>query len=243
MRRSRRRPKAGLDVIVVDHHIGEPALAPAIAVDRPQPARRREPRRAQLGAVGVAFLLAVAINRALRGSGWYKAQARARPDGLARSRGARHGVRRGAAHRPQPRAGGAGPSSSCASAAMPGSPRSPTSPASPSRSGPIMRASSWGRASMPAAGSARPISARGCWRPTIPPRRRDLASAAPRAQCRAARDRGAACWTQAVAQVERTSRGARWCSTARRRLASRRHRHRREPPQGALWTARPASSP
>jgi len=50
--------EAGLEVIVIDHHVAEPLL----------------PR-----AVGVAFLLAVAVNRELRRAGWYDA-ARTEPD-------------------------------------------------------------------------------------------------------------------------------------------------------------------
>ena len=72
-----------------------------------------------LAAVGVAFLLVVAANRALRDAGWYAQPARARPLAMARPRGARHGVRRGAAHRPQPRAGGAGAEGRCSAAPTP----------------------------------------------------------------------------------------------------------------------------
>ncbi len=62
--------EAGLDVIVCDHHVGEPRLPPAHAVVNPN--RLDEPtEHRHLAAVGVAFLLAVAVNRALRASGWY----------------------------------------------------------------------------------------------------------------------------------------------------------------------------
>jgi single-stranded-DNA-specific exonuclease len=70
----------GLDVIVVDHHLAEPELPPATAivnanrVDVASPPGLRD-----LAAVGVAFLLAVAVNRALRGAGWYGG-GRAEPD-------------------------------------------------------------------------------------------------------------------------------------------------------------------
>lgn len=68
----------GLDVIVADHHEAEPRLPTAHAVVNPN--RLDEPRGlGHLAAVGVAFLLAVAVNRALRQAGWY-AQARTEPD-------------------------------------------------------------------------------------------------------------------------------------------------------------------
>ncbi len=69
---------AGLDVIVIDHHVAEPRLPRAFAVVNPN--RLDEaPGHGQLAAVGVAFLLAVAVNRALRQAGWYK-DGRAEPD-------------------------------------------------------------------------------------------------------------------------------------------------------------------
>ncbi len=70
--------QAGLDVVVVDHHVGELALPPAIAVVNPNRLDESSPHR-QLAAVGVAFLLVVALNRALRKAGWYGA-ARPEPD-------------------------------------------------------------------------------------------------------------------------------------------------------------------
>src|SRR6185312_16894186 len=51
----------GLDVIVVDHHLGEPSLPRACAVINPNRLDEASPHRA-LAAVGVAFLLAVAVN-------------------------------------------------------------------------------------------------------------------------------------------------------------------------------------
>jgi single-stranded-DNA-specific exonuclease len=69
---------AGLEVIVVDHHVAEPRLPQAVAVVNPN--RLDETRgHGQLAAVGVAFLLAVAVNRALRRAGWYGAE-RPEPD-------------------------------------------------------------------------------------------------------------------------------------------------------------------
>ncbi|HZS84214.1 MAG TPA: single-stranded-DNA-specific exonuclease RecJ [Stellaceae bacterium] len=62
---------AGLDLIVVDHHVAEPKLPPAFAVINPN--RLDESgAHGELAAVGVAFLLAVAVNRALRAAGWYQ---------------------------------------------------------------------------------------------------------------------------------------------------------------------------
>ena len=68
---------AGLDVIVVDHHVAEPSLPRALAVINPN--RLDESgAHGNLAAVGVAFLLAVAVNRALRQAGHYAS--RAEPD-------------------------------------------------------------------------------------------------------------------------------------------------------------------
>ena len=60
----------GLDIIVVDHHQAEPRLPRAFAVINPN---RLDENGAlsQLAAVGVAFLLVVAVNRELRNRGWY----------------------------------------------------------------------------------------------------------------------------------------------------------------------------
>ena len=63
---------AGLDVIVVDHHIAEARLPPACAVIDPNRLDEESPHR-QLAAVGVAFLLVVGLNRRLREAGWYHA--------------------------------------------------------------------------------------------------------------------------------------------------------------------------
>jgi len=64
---------AGLDVIVVDHHVAEPALPPAYAVVNPNRLDETSPH-GTLAAVGVAFLLVVAVNRSLRAAGWYGLQ-------------------------------------------------------------------------------------------------------------------------------------------------------------------------
>jgi single-stranded-DNA-specific exonuclease len=60
----------GLDVIVVDHHVAEPRLPEALAVINPNRLDETSPH-GQLAAVGVAFLLVVALNRALREAHWY----------------------------------------------------------------------------------------------------------------------------------------------------------------------------
>ncbi len=66
--------ECGLDVVVVDHHVAEPKLPPAVAVINPNRLDETSPHR-QLAAVGVAFLLAIAVNRHLRQSGWYETHA------------------------------------------------------------------------------------------------------------------------------------------------------------------------
>ena len=61
----------GLDAIVVDHHIGEPKLPDVFAVVNPN-RLDEDGQFKDLAAVGVVFLLVVAINRFLRNEGWYK---------------------------------------------------------------------------------------------------------------------------------------------------------------------------
>ena len=62
---------AGLDVVVVDHHVVESRLPPATAIINPN---RTDDTSGQghLAAVGVTFLLVIAINRALRNRGFYE---------------------------------------------------------------------------------------------------------------------------------------------------------------------------
>jgi len=62
---------AGLDVIVVDHHVAEAQLPAALAVVNPN---RLDETSAlgHLAAVGLVFVLLVAVNRALRAHGWFK---------------------------------------------------------------------------------------------------------------------------------------------------------------------------
>lgn len=69
---------AGLDVIVLDHHTVE-TEAPAYAQVNPnQPGDTSG--QGHLAAAGVTFLFVVALNRALRESGWYARKAVAEPD-------------------------------------------------------------------------------------------------------------------------------------------------------------------
>jgi single-stranded-DNA-specific exonuclease len=68
----------GLDVIVVDHHAAEARLPAAYAVVNPNRLDESSPHR-QLAAVGVTFLLVVALNRRLRSEGFYGA-GRAEPN-------------------------------------------------------------------------------------------------------------------------------------------------------------------
>ncbi|MGL4541231.1 MAG: single-stranded-DNA-specific exonuclease RecJ [Polymorphobacter sp.] len=66
---------AGVDVIVVDHHQASTALPVAVAVVNPN--RLDEDEGAAYGhlaAVGVAFVLGVAVLRTLRGRGWFAAR-------------------------------------------------------------------------------------------------------------------------------------------------------------------------
>ncbi|MCR6632876.1 MAG: single-stranded-DNA-specific exonuclease RecJ [Magnetospirillum sp.] len=62
--------EAGLDVIVADHHEAEPELPRCFAMVNPNRLDEDSPH-GHLAAVGVAFLLAVAVNRALKAAGWY----------------------------------------------------------------------------------------------------------------------------------------------------------------------------
>lgn len=70
---------AGLDVVVVDHHKAEVKMPAAAAIVNPN---RLDDSSGQghLAAVGVAFLLVVAVNRVLRETGWYAEKGIAEPD-------------------------------------------------------------------------------------------------------------------------------------------------------------------
>jgi single-stranded-DNA-specific exonuclease len=61
---------AGLDVIVIDHHVAEARLPAGCLVINPNRVDETSPC-GQLAAVGVTFLVIVAINRALRDAFWY----------------------------------------------------------------------------------------------------------------------------------------------------------------------------
>ncbi len=70
--------RLGLDVIVIDHHLADEALPPALAVVNPN----RLDDLSQLGhlaAVGLVFMTVVAVNRELRARGFWTA-ARPEPD-------------------------------------------------------------------------------------------------------------------------------------------------------------------
>ena len=80
--------EAGLDVIVLDHHSAEPDLPRARAVVNPNrqdemPLAEDPGKLGYLAAVGVAFLVVVALNRALREAGWYDPGTRPEPDLMA----------------------------------------------------------------------------------------------------------------------------------------------------------------
>jgi single-stranded-DNA-specific exonuclease len=64
--------KAGLDVIVVDHHMSMEELPAAVAVINPNRLDEGSAHR-NLAAVGVAFLLAVAVRSHLRSQGYFSA--------------------------------------------------------------------------------------------------------------------------------------------------------------------------
>jgi single-stranded-DNA-specific exonuclease len=70
---------AGLEVIVIDHHTAEARLPAATAVVNPN-RLDDESGLGSLAAVGLTFILAVAINRELRRRGWYATKGRAEPD-------------------------------------------------------------------------------------------------------------------------------------------------------------------
>jgi single-stranded-DNA-specific exonuclease len=70
--------EVGLEVIVVDHHKAEPALPKAVAVVNPN-RLDDESGQGQLAAVGVTFLLLVALNRHLRNEGYFTGE-RSEPD-------------------------------------------------------------------------------------------------------------------------------------------------------------------
>ena len=66
---------AGLDVVVIDHHIGASERPKATAIVNPNRLDEHSPH-GQMAAVGVAFLLAVAVNRKLRERGFFSSLSR-----------------------------------------------------------------------------------------------------------------------------------------------------------------------
>ncbi|NMM46272.1 single-stranded-DNA-specific exonuclease RecJ [Rhodospirillaceae bacterium KN72] len=60
----------GVEVLVVDHHVAEPRLPRAVAVVNPNRLDEDSPH-GNMAAVGVTFLLIVALNRRLRAEGWF----------------------------------------------------------------------------------------------------------------------------------------------------------------------------
>ncbi|CCG07914.1 single-stranded-DNA-specific exonuclease RecJ [Pararhodospirillum photometricum] len=69
----------GLQVIVCDHHEARTTLPPALAIINPKRLDETSPHP-HLAAVGVAFLLAVGVNRRLREIGWYTQKSVTPPD-------------------------------------------------------------------------------------------------------------------------------------------------------------------
>lgn len=69
---------AGLDVIVVDHHEAEAKLPKCLAVINPNRLDDDSPHGA-MAAVGVTFLLVVALNRALSEAGWFESRPKPNP--------------------------------------------------------------------------------------------------------------------------------------------------------------------
>ncbi len=62
--------KAGLEVIVIDHHLGGEKLPEAVAIVNPNRLDETS-KHGHLAAVGMAFLLVVAVNTKLREKNWY----------------------------------------------------------------------------------------------------------------------------------------------------------------------------
>lgn len=68
----------GMDVIVLDHHASEPVLPPAVALVNPN-RLDEDGAFGTLAAVGVTYLFAIAVNRALRAANYYQ-DGRQEPD-------------------------------------------------------------------------------------------------------------------------------------------------------------------
>ncbi|GAB5389305.1 MAG: single-stranded-DNA-specific exonuclease RecJ [Alphaproteobacteria bacterium] len=74
--------KAGLDIIVLDHHTAEPELPAAIAVVNPNRIDESSPH-GTLAACGVTFLAIIALVRELRDRGWFEKSGRSEPNLMA----------------------------------------------------------------------------------------------------------------------------------------------------------------
>jgi single-stranded-DNA-specific exonuclease len=61
---------SGLDIVVLDHHIGESRLPNAVAIVNPNRADESSPYK-HIAAVGVTFLFVMAMTRALKASPWF----------------------------------------------------------------------------------------------------------------------------------------------------------------------------
>ena len=95
--------RLGMETIVIDHHLADETLPPALAVVNPNRLDDLS-KLGHLAAVGLVFMTVVAVNRELRRRGfWSDGAAGAGPARSARSRRARHRRRRGAAQGAQPR--------------------------------------------------------------------------------------------------------------------------------------------
>lgn len=70
----------GLDVVVIDHHAAEALLPRAVAVVNPNRRDQDSPLK-HLAAVGVTFVVTVAVNRELRSRGFFRRRAEPDPRG------------------------------------------------------------------------------------------------------------------------------------------------------------------
>jgi single-stranded-DNA-specific exonuclease len=175
----------GADVLVLDHHLAGETLPAALAVVNPNRADE-DGTLGHLCAASVVFLVLVAANRQARAAGLATPDLLAMLDLVALATVAdvapligvnRALVRQGLAvmaRRERP-----GLTALADVARLDTAPR------------PGIWASCWGRASMPAGGSARPIWVPGCWPPPIRPRRRRLPNGSMRSTPNAARSRPA----------------------------------------------------
>ncbi len=64
----------GLDVIVIDHHIGEPNLPEAVAIVNPNRLDQQDSPCQDCAAVGIVFMTLVALQKALRDQGFFEAK-------------------------------------------------------------------------------------------------------------------------------------------------------------------------